>query len=373
MGVLHFEMGFTSFLRWIWYGKEGQSDPLLVQQQWLEYLIQAEWQFSQRQSTLDLNCSSLKLEQAGFLPEFNSRFDNFASLLRALYDNAIKGEDVASILNGTKQRRDTRSENLSIDYFAHTLGVGSSEAYKLENPRYLLARTAKELVKTSPIGAAIAEYRKLHPFLPLPSFPEGAADISQVDFTAGEGEVLRFMPPGSSAEDKELSETKPRPTMSIYDLDTMMDCTRQGTQMSYIPTIFYRLQEMQSPLDREQGKPYLSGSDAGEGDFYYAAFDLIADESHLMQVIEHNGYEDNGAYKAVTTSSINDRIDLIKLGLNSVERYAQKFLRAKQKMEKYDVEALGAYFVRGAVGKDGEEGQLRLFGANPPTGTRYCS
>ena len=55
MGVLHFEMGFTSFLRWIWYGKEGQSDPLLVQQQWLEYLIQAEWQVSQRQSTLDLN------------------------------------------------------------------------------------------------------------------------------------------------------------------------------------------------------------------------------------------------------------------------------------------------------------------------------
>lgn len=306
-------------------------------QQALEHIIQTEWEPSQLVCSLDLYSQCAELEKAGFQAEFVSRFHEFVELLYILYDNAIRGENIGariSYLHSTgrldyPQRKDSHSLQLPFElcFSTQLLRLPEEEKYKLEVPAYILAKAAKELVKASPIGTAITEYRKAHHFLPLsPTSVEGSNPYQH------------------HCNQREYQEA--------------------GIQMIYTPSICSQLRDMQSTRDRENGKPYLSGSDAGEGDFYFAAFDLLSGEECLLRVIEHNAgdriWDNNG-----------DRIKLVRPGIKLSERYAQRFLLAKHKLEKYGVENLGNYFRGGEVGEEGKEGQLRLFLPNPPKGTMY--
>ncbi len=288
----------------------------------LDFLIEREWTPSQVQFNFDLEQKSAELESDGFSPEFLNGFEQFCRILRHLYGYAIYGMSPERFL------REGENGEFGIVYLSQMISgapfgreplptlsqdnIPNDERHKLLNRRYVLMRAAKTLINISPVGEAIDSYRKENP---LPQeFPSG-------------------------------------------------DCRHAGTFMNYRPTMFYLVQEMQSDINREANKPYLNGSDAKEGDFYYAARDLLKNEEALLNTFPKD--ESAGGFAA--------RMNLITPGTQIPQTYAARFKTAKRKLEKYGTESIGKYFVSGEVGENGKDGQLVLFGRNLPKGTKHYS
>ncbi|HLC80171.1 MAG TPA: hypothetical protein VJG31_00190 [Candidatus Nanoarchaeia archaeon] len=309
---------FESFRRWQRTNKAKTA---------LDSLIEREWVPSQLQFQFDLQQRSAELESEGFSPEFRERFGEFCGILRTLYSYAIYGMSPERFL------REGEKGEFSMVYLSQMIdgapfgrtplptlsgdNLPDDERYKLRNRRYAITRAAKTLIHLSPVGEAIDNYRRENP---LPNeFPDG-------------------------------------------------DCRREGAFMHYCPTIYYWINDLRSDIDRDAKpqKPWLNGSDAREGDFFYAAHDLLKNEEWLLNTFPPRKFLD------LETNFIQ-RVNLIQPGTKIPETYASRFMTAKRKLEKYGPESMGKYFVRGEVGEDGKDGQLVLFGCNAPKGTRYLS
>ena len=293
----------------------------------LDSLIEREWVPSQLQFQFDLEQRSAELESEGFSPEFLGGFGEFCGILRTIYSYTIYG------LSPERFLREGENEEFSFVYLSQMIEgapfgrtplpilscdkISNDERHKLRNRRYAIARAAKTLIHLSPIGEAINNYRRENP----------------------------------------LSNDFPN-----------TDCQREGTFMYYCPSIYYWINDLRSDIDRDakQQKPWLNGSDAREGDFFYAAHDLLKNEEGLLNTFlpgKSFGLEIN----------FIQRVNLIQPGTKIPETYAFKFKTAKRKLEKYGPESIGKYFIRGEVGEEGKDGQLVLFGCNAPKGTRYFS
>ncbi len=300
----------------------------------LDELIATEWDTRDWRSQWQR--SSRQLEDVGFSPEFNARFRTFQNLMGHFYDKVIRGEKVGALLRQEcEQKQKTHSQDsLWVSLVGRELlPLPADEEYKLAVPHYVVARAAKELVKSSPLGAAILEYQRAHPLHSIP----GA--LLPADQLAGPDDDLRV----------------------------------QGVQRKYSPTILHKLKGMQSDRDFLAHVPYLTGSDAGEGDFYYAAFDMLHREGLLLDLMDwpDSPYLDAKPWQGearcfLISRNISNRMNLVRKGLQLADDYTQLFCFAKRKVERYGIDCIGTYFVAGEVGEQGNEGRLRLFGANWP-------
>ncbi|MBI5002143.1 hypothetical protein HZC31_02050 [Candidatus Woesearchaeota archaeon] len=308
----------------------------------LEHLIDTQWTPSFTQLELDIRQRSVELEREGFSPEFLEGFGEFCRILRTFYDHAIYGLDMKVVLSDKEDpnkrifdiigyfciSNDERGVRLvPHPYFSRPSplalfndNVPFDERYKLLNPKYVIARAAKELIKLSPVGEAINEYRKTHP-------------------------------PGVEERDPYTEE---------------IDLKRQGIVLDYMPSMFYWLQDFQPDTNKNfEERPWLNGSDAGEGDFFYATHELLGDEYSCITLCGRENLRSN----------FINRSNLISPGTRIPETYARKFITAKNKLEKYGAEAMGKYFKREVVmGNNGEQdGRLVLFGCNNRSGKVYYS